>query len=124
MEERYRRETQALERSQTPGSPTPTQYATAPSPLSPRRPPQISRRNNPDPNFPSEDLIGVVEDQLKDKFNEVYNLIVRANQLARTPADKEYWLPELRAIQAHVSGFVGARRKSRRRRSRHGRSRR
>ncbi len=106
------RQTQAFSDTQpTPGFITP-------SPLSPRRPPQKSRRNNPDPNFPSEDLIGVVEDQLKDKFNEVYDLIVRANQLARTPADKEYWLPELRAIQAHVSGFVGARRKSRRRRSR------
>jgi hypothetical protein len=121
------RQTQVFGPSQTPGSPTPTQYATAPSPLSPRRPPQISRRNNPDPNFPSEDLIGLVEDQLKDKFNEVYDLIVRANQLARTQADLKYWSPELMTIQQSIAGFVptmGGRRKSRRRRSRHGRSRR
>lgn len=113
----YYRQTQAFSDTQPP--PTPG-YAT-PSPLSPRRPPQISRRNNPNPNFPSEDLIGVVEDQLKDKFNEVYDLIVRANQLARTQADKDYWSPELMTIQQSIAGFVptmGGRRKSRRRRSR------
>ncbi len=118
--ERYRRETQALERWQTPGSPTPTQYATAQSPLSPRRPPQMSTRTNPDPNYPSEVLIGLVEDQIKDKFNEVYNLIIEANRLAITPADKEYWSPELIAIQQSINLFVptmGGRRKSRHRRS-------
>lgn len=136
----YYRQTQVFSNSQPPperytGSPAPftpaplppTPGFVTPAPLRRNRPRTVSRPQNPDPNFPSEALVDLVEDQIKDRFNEVYDLIVRANQLTKTRADADYWSPELSAIQRSVAMFVptmGARRKSHHRRSRRRRSRR
>lgn len=123
------RQTQVFSNSQpTPmriGSPTPftpaplppTPGFVTPAPLRRNRPRTLSRPSNPDPNFPSEALVDLVEDQIKDRFNEVYDLIIQANQLTKTRADADFWSPVLRDIQRSVAMFVplmGARRKSRR----------
>jgi len=121
MDERYRRETQALEPSQTPASPTPTQYATAPPPLSQQGPPSVVRLPNPEGNYPNENLRKLVNTKIIPKFEELYGLIGQANALAEKEIDRKFWSPVLLRIQNLLSGFVptmGGRRKSRRRRSR------
>ena len=113
----YIRQTQVFSDSQPP--PTPG-YVT-PSPLSPQGPPRVARLPNPEGNYPNDPLRSLVEDQIIPKFEELYGLIGEANTLATKEVDAKFWSPVLRKIQEMVSGFVpaiGARRKSRRRRSR------
>lgn len=122
--------TQVLEGLQSPGqslgSPSPTQYPPSPVFFSPgpvvrNEPPGIVRPPNDSPIQPSRELFRLVEEQIKPKFNDVYKLIAYANTIAKTKTDTEFWSPVLRDIQRSVAMFVplmGARRKSRRRRSR------
>ena len=106
---------------QTPASPTPTQYTTAPPPLSQQGPPSVVRLPNPEGNYPNDPLRSLVNQKIIPKFEELYGLIGEANTLATKEVDAKFWSPVLRKIQEMISGFVptmGGRRKSRRRRSR------
>jgi len=93
-----------------------TPYAT-PQANAPRGPPAIQRGQNPEPIYPSDALIRLVEDKLKPKFNETFVLIREAMKLTKTPADGRFLTPILKQIQTNIAGFVvtGGKRKTKKR---------
>ena len=98
--------------SQTPLTPYATPQANAP-----RGPPPIQRGRNPNPMFPSDALIRLVEDRMKPKFNETIILIQQAMKMAVSEADNRFLTPILKQIQTNIAGFVvtGGKRKTKKR---------
>jgi hypothetical protein len=120
-------DTQEIPLSQIPSlsPPTPITPRTqpyAPTPQTPAAairtsPPGLERRQNPNPQHPSEQLIHVIEDKLKPTFNQAYNMIFEATELVHTPADQKYFNPVLKEMQAAINRFIstGGKRKTKRR---------
>ena len=102
--------------SQTQGFMEETPYTTPQANVL-QSPPPIQRGRNPNPMFPSEALIRLVEDRMKPKFNETILLIKQAMKMAVSEADTRFLTPIIKHIQTNIDAFVvaGGRKKTKKR---------